>query len=85
MQLPLLCSCQPAMQKQAALPVGELEAKGHSKHVDTDTAPVAVEYLPASQPLQPVHQKAVPAALLNVPATHCCYMLRTNMLICIIR
>ena len=81
MQLPLLCSCQPAMQKQAALPVGELEAKGHSKHVDTDTAPVAVEYLPASQPVQ----GAVPAALLNVPATHCCYVLRTNMLICIIR
>ena len=52
MQLPLLCSCQPAMQKQAALPVGELEAKGHSEHVDTDTAPVAVEYLPASQPVQ---------------------------------
>ena len=59
----------PALQVQlvkAALPEGELEFDGQTKHVEIAEDPTAVEYVPAAQS----EQVAFPVNVLYLPATH---------------
>jgi hypothetical protein len=60
---------EPALQVQlvkAALPTGESEFEGQTLHVELNTAPTAVEYVPCGQS---VH-RAAPVDGLYFPATH---------------
>ena len=59
----------PALQVQfvkAALPAGDFDFDGQTRHVEFAEDPTAVEYVPASQSVQ----VAVPVNTLYFPATH---------------
>jgi hypothetical protein len=51
---------------EAELPTGEMELVGHAEQVVSEVAPIACEYLDASQP----KHVSAPATALYFPATH---------------